>query len=597
MVENQTAGTLTPTMDTLPNEVADALLVTMHVLTLRDTKEMLVYRDGVYEEYGEQVIEQLVLNTFKHARIAQKLNRNYMNEVLAHVRWGSYTDRKEFDNDENIIHLANGLLDIRTGKVSPETPDYYSRIKLPVFYDPEAKAPAFEKALAEILPDEKARLDVMEEFAAVLWRTAKLQKAFLWVGNGRNGKSTLLYVLQSLIGAKNFSSIAIQDLQVSRFKPAELDGKLANIYSDISATEIHATGIIKSIISGDAITVEKKNRDPFTFHPFSKLFYSANQVPEVLDSSDAWFRRWKITEFTQEFEKDKCDPDLPAKLTSPQELSGILNLVIATLKDLIARGKFAHEDDIDLIRESWLLKADHLRRFIDAELELEPGVDTSRQKVYDAYTKWCYENGVVNVYSQQKFNSEFIKKIPVSQSSPKPGGKGTNSVYSWRGVKFKEGSGGSGGSTEVDAGQKTINETENSSGGSGGSCGISTLPKNGHFDDLVSELTKRDGKIYVKCKDHRVDSDGHERWFCKDDGEWEMHLQRQHGLETKAEAVLDIFRKLCGPENKEVTVQEVMAELKKAGIEEPEGATLIASLQNNGQIYERSPGRFSLTIS
>jgi putative DNA primase/helicase len=497
-----------PTLDTLPDEVSDAILATMHILTLQDTKEMLVYRDGIYEECGEQIIEQLVEKTFKHAHMAHRVNRNFMNEVLAHVRWGSYTDRKEFDKDENIIHLANGLLDIRTGKVSPETPDYYSRIKLPVVYDPEARAPAFEKALAEILPDEEARLDVMEEFAAVLWRTAKLQKAFMWVGNGRNGKSTLLYVLQQLIGPRNFSSIAIQDLQVNRFKPAELDGKLANIYSDISATEIHATGIIKSIISGDSITVEKKNRDPFTFRPFSKLFYSANQVPEVLDSSDAWFRRWKITEFIQEFEKDKCDPDLPAKLTSPQELSGILNLVLATMKDLIARSKFAHDDDIDLTRESWMLKADHLRRFIDATLEQEPSVDTPRQAVYDAYTKWCYENGIVNVYSQRKFNDVFKTKIPVSQSQPKPGGKGTKSIECWRGVKFKDGSA--------------------SSASSGG---IPTFPLHGLFDGLITETEKRDGKTYVRCKDHLVDDQGNERWLCKDDGEWEIHLERQHGTE------------------------------------------------------------------
>ena len=134
---------------------------------------------------------------------------------------------------------------------------------------------------------------------------------------------------------------------------------------------------------------------------------------------------------------------------------------------------------------------------------------------------------------------------------------------------------------------------------------------------LISEMIQKDGKTYVRCKDHMTDADGKERWFCRDDGEWEMHLQRQHGGEAKevssanfkaaegmanigrsqAEIVLDIFRKLCGPENGEVSEQEVMAELKKTGIEEHEGVKLIASLQRNGQIYERSPGRFSLTIS
>jgi DNA replicative helicase MCM subunit Mcm2 (Cdc46/Mcm family) len=112
-----------------------------------------------------------------------------------------------------------------------------------------------------------------------------------------------------------------------------------------------------------------------------------------------------------------------------------------------------------------------------------------------------------------------------------------------------------------------------------------------------------------------TDADGKERWFCKDDGEWEMHVQRQHNGEAKevgsanfkaaevdmgssqAEIALDTFRKLCGPENKGATEAEALAELKKAGIEEPEGAKLIESLKRNGQIYESSPGRFSVTKS
>ena len=116
-------------------------------------------------------------------------------------------------------------------------------------------------------------------------------------------------------------------------------------------------------------------------------------------------------------------------------------------------------------------------------------------------------------------------------------------------------------------------------------------------NSLIFGLTTRDGKTYVKCKDHLTDAEGKERWFCKDDGEWEVHLQRQHSAETGLETVLGIFKKLCGPENKGATEAEALAELKKTGIEEPEGAKLIASLQNNGLIYERAPGRFSLTIS
>ena len=122
--------------------------------------------------------------------------------------------------------------------------------------------------------------------------------------------------------------------------------------------------------------------------------------------------------------------------------------------------------------------------------------------------------------------------------------------------------------------------------------GIQNLDKT-----LISEMVQKDGKTYVRCKDHMTDAEGKERWFCKDDGEWEAHLQRQHGAETGLETVLDIFKKLCGPDNKGATEAEALAELKKTGIEEPEGVKLIASLKRNGQIYESSPGRFSVTKS
>ncbi|MDG7037278.1 MAG: hypothetical protein JRM72_07840, partial [Nitrososphaerota archaeon] len=182
-------------------------------------------------------------------------------------------------------------------------------------------------------------------------------------------------------------------------------------------------------------------------------------------------------------------------------------------------------------------------------------------------------------------------------------------------------------------GQKQVQNDQDGGGpkpvGSVGSVGFdamkqtTTPPQNGKAgvgynilsNSLILELAKRGGKTYVKCKDHMTDADGKERWFCKDDGEWEMHLQRQHNAENKevgsanfkaaevdvgsshVELTLDIFKKLCGPENKGATEAEALAELKKTGIEEPEGAKLIASLERNGQIYESSPGRFSVTKS
>ena len=66
---------------------------------------------------------------------------------------------------------------------------------------------------------------------------------------------------------------------------------------------------------------------------------------------------------------------------------------------------------------------------------------------------------------------------------------------------------------------------------------------------------------------------------------------------TQLETVLAVFKMMCGPENGEVEEQSVLNELAKLGLEPHQATKLVMSLIRNGQVYERSPGRFSLTIS
>ena len=93
--------------------------------------------------------------------------------------------------------------------------------------------------------------------------------------SGANGKSTFFRVLESLFGKNNVSFESINNLEWNRFAAAELDGKLANIHSDISNDEISRTGLLKQLITGDPMTVERKHRDPFTLANYAKLFFHA----------------------------------------------------------------------------------------------------------------------------------------------------------------------------------------------------------------------------------------------------------------------------------------------------------------------------------
>jgi len=82
-----------------------------------------------------------------------------------------------------------------------------------------------------------------------------------------------------------------------RFKRAELYGKLVNIFADLDNKSLQSTSYFKTIVSGDAIDAERKNQDPFSFRPFSRMIFSASEIPKSPDRSYAYYRRWCIVPF------------------------------------------------------------------------------------------------------------------------------------------------------------------------------------------------------------------------------------------------------------------------------------------------------------
>jgi len=81
--------------------------------------------------------------------------------------------------------------------------------------------------------------------------------------------------------------------------------------------------------AGDSVTGEHKFGQPFTFRNFAKMIFSGNLIPESEDKTDAFCRRWVIIHFHKRFADGKEDAELTKKLTTPEKLSGLLNLALA----------------------------------------------------------------------------------------------------------------------------------------------------------------------------------------------------------------------------------------------------------------------------
>lgn len=372
------------------DEYADDIMIQYNFKTLRETEELLVYKNGVYVYDPEcSVIKE------ECEKILDNCNTRFCNEIINKIKRRTFVNRSEFDSDIDVLNLKNGLYNIKTGKWSDHDPNYLSRIQLPVEYKPEAVPYSFLKYISECLPRPEDLFVVMEGFASCLLKTSKYEKAFMFIGGGSNGKSTFLEIMMEVLGRDNISNVSIHDLTQQRFTKAELEGKLANIYADVESDELRSTGVLKALISGDSILVEKKNQHPFKMRNIAKMFFSANRFPEVLDQSNAMFRRFVIVDWIITFDKKK-DINLKSRLLNdPNELSGILNILIKLARDLEKRGSFKFNVDIEKLRKNWNEKADPIRKFIDDNIVLGENYEVERVQLYEAYVKFCTGQNIV----------------------------------------------------------------------------------------------------------------------------------------------------------------------------------------------------------
>ncbi len=231
------------------------------------------------------------------------------------------------------------------------------------------------------------------------------QKAFLLYGDGSNGKSVFLAFLESFVGKANTFAESLHKLVNDKYRTAKLYGKLVNICSDIPNSKLEKTEIFKKLTSGlDLINGENKYQDSFVFKNTAKLVFSANYLPEV-KRDKAYYRRWQLIPFPNNFKGVTADKLLIKKLQAPNELSGFLNLALGALKKLNQKGEFTNSKSIEETQKEYELNSNPIVAFMDECTE--PGdVDINAVTLYGMYVLW------VNYYGKNKIeNKQFAKEL------------------------------------------------------------------------------------------------------------------------------------------------------------------------------------------
>jgi putative DNA primase/helicase len=398
-------------------DIGNYLLKKYTFKTTRDTEDLYVYKDGLYREQGEAVIKEdgkaiLEKNGF--------FATHTINEITNFVKFTTHIDREHF-NEELYVNLENGLLNVKTKEFREHTPDVLYTIRVPRVYNTEAECPEINKFLSEILYTEDIQ-PILELIGYCLIPEYSIQTWFLFHGEGANGKSTLINLIRTFLGKTNVSSVGLQKLN-DKFASYQLYCKLANMVADLSDDDLRRTDNLKALTGGDHIPAQRKFKDPFDFENYAKLIYSCNKIPITSDKSKAFYRRVYRIAFPNSFDKNTADKDLLQKLTTEEELSGLLE-----------RGYFTGTQTAEENEVVYETASNPVYGYYNERLITDPEAYEQKTELYDNFLEYCKEKRFVGP-SNKKFIEQL--KLFVSIEEARIGGKGKRKTVG-KGVKIRE---------------------------------------------------------------------------------------------------------------------------------------------------------------
>ena len=376
--------------------------------------DLYIYDNGAYIA-DEKIIQRKIL------RLIPGMLESKRNECIKYMRL-LVLDNELHDNT-NYICFKNGNFNLITKELIKHNPTIITTNLIPHDYIENAYSPLVDITLNKICCNDLELRKLLEELIGyTFYRSNKYAKSFFLYGpSSNNGKSVFLNLIKAVLGEKNYSTLAYEDLG-DRFKTAEIAGKLSNIGDDCSKNFNSSSAIFKKLSTGETITVERKGQDPFGFNNYATLIFSFNELPRTEDKSQATAKkRMCIIPFNAKFKETDADfdPNINEKLREESCISYVIKLGIEGLLRVIKNKGFTKVKAVEQEAENYESYNNPLLQFI-REKEGEEDFDFkdyTPSQVYQQYRQWSTDNGFDKPMNLNSFGLEMKRQGYVIKQS------------------------------------------------------------------------------------------------------------------------------------------------------------------------------------
>ncbi len=333
----------------------------------------------------------------RHAR--HTANRERLNAMVTVAR--ALPERPDirvrsevFDADPWLFNCASGTIDLRTGELKPHDPaDLITKLS-PVAYDPEAKAPRWERFLHEITDGNENLIGYLQREAGyALTGLTTEQILHMHLGTGANGKSVFVRSIMAAMGEYAMTT-PTETLLTTRSKIpndlAALQGARLVTASEPEMGQSLAESLIKLLTGGEPVSVRYMGAEWFQYVPKFKLWLSGNHRPQIRGRDEGIWRRIHLVPFSVTFGPDRREMDLADQLL--QELPGILAWAVRGCLEWQRVGLNPPPEVLGATTE-YRESEDILAAFFDDCCVLHEGAKVDAGPLYEAYRRWAEASG------------------------------------------------------------------------------------------------------------------------------------------------------------------------------------------------------------
>jgi len=402
--------------------------------------EFWQYRNGLWRKIGRSIL--FSAGTYAMGDLVQP---DYVEKGIKVAAGLVNKEETEWPEQSGYINCINGMIDIEalyrgkfTEALVPHDAKFGSRVQIPCRFDLDAEFDRWARFLTQVFPEDHFDLTndgqrkerhikssiLQRFFGYCLLKDCRFQKALFLYGTGANGKSTVLNILETMVGRENTSSLSIASLGL-RFQTQFLQNKLVNIATETNTRDPIGTEIFKAVVAGDSIAAERKYGEPYSFRPHAKFLVAMNDIPVIPDKSSGFERRLIVLDFKRKFTENEMDPRMTEKLV--EEIDGIFMWALDGLAQLLSEGGFNIPSQVKEETRRFMQALNPLLIFVDeccvlASAEANGPTDSlnvQKTRLYAKYKEWCQEGGN-RALSRNKFYDQLMIGYPQVTEKLKP---------------------------------------------------------------------------------------------------------------------------------------------------------------------------------